>query len=55
MVCTPMVGSPTIIIMVYAQFGGSHKLKANTFTLFLNLIVKRITQKIENEFENMSV
>ena len=35
MVYSPMNGSPTIRVMVYAQFEGYPKLKVNPFTLVL--------------------
>ena len=55
MVYTPMGGSPTIIIMVYTHFGGSHKVKIKRFTMGFDLIVKIITHKIKDKYENISV
>ena len=44
MVYTPMGGSQTIDVVVYALFGGSPKLMVKTFTLVFYLTIKFITQ-----------
>ena len=47
--------SLTISVIVYASFGGSHKMKVNPFTLVFNLLVKIVTHNIKDKLDHMSL